>query len=295
VELTINEAALIPLAPGNAVDRGWPAATDGRPHGVTWHWTATRTLEHCRRLLGGAHPERRGEASAHYAVGRSFEEGVDRYVSLDDRAWHAGVGQSLRWDGGPLRGGDDRGSRTTIGVETVNIGQARRGVPAEPDWIACAAPNCRQELRVQPWTDEQYAMLIDVGREIVARWPLIRPEHHHGHHDLCPAYKLDVSGFDFARLLRGIYDDPTIPDVWTPFRTVRQRQRALVALGYRFGGVDGDWGRRSDGALRLFQAEHGLVEDGLWTGFTGRAVDAALRERGVEAGDATDRAASQAS
>ena len=41
-------------------------------------------LELCRRLLGGRNAERKGEASAHYGIGRSFEEVVDRYVTVTE-------------------------------------------------------------------------------------------------------------------------------------------------------------------------------------------------------------------
>ena len=100
-DFRIGAGPRIPLGRGHAVSRGWTKATGGRPMGVTWHWTATYDLAACDRLLGGAEPERRGQASAHYAVGRSFAEGVSRYVSLANRSWHAGVEQKLRWDGRP--------------------------------------------------------------------------------------------------------------------------------------------------------------------------------------------------
>lgn len=273
--------ALIPLEPGQAVSRGWPAELGGRPLGVTWHWTATRDLAHCRRLLGGARAERRGEASAHYAVGRSFAEGVDRYVVLENRSWHAGKRQTLRWDGDRLTDPDYKGARSTIGVETVSVGYATEQNPAGPGWIEAAAPE-GWPMRVQPWTEEQVEMMVAVGREIVARWPHLRPEDHHGHHDLCPGYKVDVSGFPFARVLREVYADPSIPDVWTPFWTVEGRQRALLALGYDLGpgGVDGRWGPWSGAALRGFQGDHGEVRNGMWTTFVSRAVHAALAGRG---------------
>lgn len=282
---SVNEQALIPLEPGQSVNRGWVPALGNRPLGVTWHWTVTRTLAHCRRLLGGASAERKGVASAHYGVGRSFEEGVDRYVSLENGSWHAGVGQVLRWDGGPYDPNHNesyKGSRSTIGVETVTMGYATGTVPAGPDWIEAAAPE-GWPMRVQPWTEEQVVMMVAVGKEIVARWPHIRPDDHHGHHDLCPGYKVDVSGFPFARVLRAIYDDPAIPDVWTPLWTARGRQRALLALGYDPGpsGADGRWGRHSDAALRRFQRDGGLVVNGMWTTFVSRAVHAALAEQGV--------------
>lgn len=260
----ISDRHRIPFQPGQAIGRGWPR---GRPFGVTWHWTATATLAHCTELLGGARARRRGIASAHYAIGRSFAEGVERYVSLEDRSWHAGKNQTQRWDGGPYTGARDKGARTTIGVETVNIGYARRGHPAAPDWLRVDHTRGRWRMRVEPWTEEQVAMMIAIGREIVSRWPEIRPRHHHGHHDLCPDYKVDPLGFPFARVLRGIYDDPAIPDVWTPFWTVPGRRRALDALGYGPLGAGGLWDRRCDRALRAFQRREGLVVNGHWTTF----------------------------
>ena len=119
-------------------------------------------------------------------------------------------------------------------------------------------------MRVEPWTDEQVEMMIAVGRQIVERWPNIGPRDHHGHHDLCPLYKLDPCGFPFARVLRGIYNDPTLPDVWTPFLTVSQRQRAMVALGEGPLEEDGRrWGQSSAAALRRLQGRLGMVVNGI--------------------------------
>lgn len=272
--VSIRDDFLIPIAPGQAVRRGWLGATDYRPLGVTWHWTATWDLATCRRVLGGANAERKGEASAHYGVGRSLTEGVDRYVSLENRSWHAGVNQTLRWDGRKCTA-DFKGARATIGVETVNIGFARDGVSAGDDWITAAATNGHRVMKVQPWTDEQIDMMIDVGREIVRRWPHISPRDHHGHHDICPGYKDDVAGFPFATVLRGIYPGQNIPDVWSRFWAPLERQRALKALGYSLGrsgpdgdGLDGDWGRLSEAALLRFQSDKGAVSNGMWTTFT---------------------------
>ncbi len=263
-DFRIHAGPRIPLGRGHAVSRGWTKATGGRPMGVTWHWTATYDLAACDRLLGGAAPERKGQASAHYAVGRSFAEGVSRYVSLANRSWHAGVEQKLRWDGRPSTA-RTKGARACIGIETVTIGHAREGVPAGPDWIGAATPDGRRIFRVEPWTEEQIAMMAAVGREIVARWPGIGPRDHHGHHDLCPAYKQDVLGFPFARVLRAIYDDPEIPDVWSDVWMPEGRQRALARLGFAPGPVDGVWGPRSDAALRALQAAAGLEVNGWWT------------------------------
>lgn len=276
----IHEGAMIPLEPGQAVGKGWGRAIGGAPAGVTWHWTVTHNLAVCRQVLGGASAERKGEASAHYGVGRSFAEGVDRYVSLENRSWHAGIKQTLRWDGCALTDAGHKGSRSTIGVETVTVGAAAR---AQPGWIATATPDGKP-IQVQPWTEEQIAMMVEVGREIVARWPHIGPRDHHGHHDICPGYKIDVCGFPFARVLRGIYPDHAIPDVWSPLETVAQRQDALIALGYDLGrtGADGVWGARSRTALLHFQTLHGMVANAMWSTFVSWRIHEALGERGQE-------------
>lgn len=285
---------LIPVQDGQAVSPGWPDALGRKPLGVTWHWAVTRRLSVLRQVLGGANAERKGDASAHYGVGRTFAEGVDRYVTLENRSWHAGRNQTLRWDGRALGDADFKGARSTIGIETSHIGANVEGVKAQPDWISTATP-LGVPIRVQPWTDEQIAMCIAVGREVVGRWPHIEPDDHHGHHDICPldptgkAYKIDVCGFPFARVLRGIYPGKAVADVWTPLETVRQRQRALKALGYDLGpaGADADWGARSRTALLRFQRHFGLVQNGAWSTFVSRAVHDVLAERGRKLADVT--------
>ncbi|MEM6796062.1 MAG: N-acetylmuramoyl-L-alanine amidase [Acidobacteriota bacterium] len=281
----IRTAWRLPRAEGHAVSEGWPDGGDspGRPRAVTWHWTATRTLERCRQLIGGPEAVLRGRASAHLAIGRSFAEGVDSYVSLNDRSWHAGRQQTLRWDGLPMAGEEEKGSRTSIGVETVNLGYARPAeegcrdpaaareeaseVAAEPDFLEAWTSSADRRLRVQPWSEEQIAMMIEVGRGITERWPHLGPRDHHGHHDLCPGYKVDVAGFPFARVLRGVYG-PQVPDVWSPVWTPTGRRRALEALG--FAGDEAPeapegWSRADDDALRRCQRALGLEENGLWT------------------------------
>lgn len=282
----ISDEWMIPLEEGQSVSRGWTAPTDHQPVGVTWHWTATWDLARCDELLGGAEAKRRGVASAHYGIGRNFAEGVHRYVSLENRSWHAGKNQLLRWDGQSFdvkKHPKWKGARTTVGVETVNIGYARKGVPADPDWILGYSPDSRWALRVQPWGEEQFEMMVAIGQEILTRWPHIQPQDHHGHHDLCPTYKVDVVGFPFARLLRALYDDPHIPDVWTPLWTTRQRQRVLLALDYDLGGEEqrGLWGEVSDRALRQFQRDAELAENGLWTTFVGWRLEEVLRNQGL--------------
>jgi N-acetyl-anhydromuramyl-L-alanine amidase AmpD len=282
----VSEAAMIPLADGQAVTQGWPARHGFKPLAVTWHWTETRNLSVCRQTIGGANAERKGVASAHYGVGRTFAEGIDRYVSLENRSWHAGKMQTVRWDGRQLTEPDFKGSRSTVGVETVNIGKATASIAAGPDWILAHTSDGRELMRVQPWTEEQIEMLVWVGKEIVGRWQHIGIRDHHGHHDVCPGYKIDVAGFPFARILSGIYD-VQVPDVWGPTWTAIQRQRVLIALGYDLGpsGADGAWGKRSDTALREFQRHMGLFDNGQWNTFTSWKAYDVLKDAGKSIAD----------
>ncbi|MCP4660105.1 MAG: hypothetical protein GY856_32285, partial [bacterium] len=84
------------------------------------------------------------------------------------------------------------------------------------------------------------------------------------------------------------YDEPSIPDVWDPLRTVRQRQRVLLALGYLDpSDAGGNWHQPSDAALRRLQHEHALVADGMWTSFVNWKVHELLEERGLELEEVT--------
>jgi N-acetyl-anhydromuramyl-L-alanine amidase AmpD len=273
-EMKINRDHLIPIQKGHAVSRGWTRATNYQPLGITWHWTATHDLKTARKILGGSNPLRKGQASAHFCVGRSEEEGVDQYVEMQNRSWHCGAGQTLEIDGRPLRGSAFKGARATIGIEVVHVGYARRGIPAGKDWIRCLSQNGRQEMWIAPWPEEQIKMMIELGRKIVKAYPGIKPEHHHGHADLCPSRKIDVLGFPMARVLRGIYFNSALADSWTPYQSTAGRQTALINCGYNLGasGVDGDWGRLSQAALEEFQRDAGLVEDGHWTQWVSKAI-----------------------
>jgi N-acetyl-anhydromuramyl-L-alanine amidase AmpD len=285
-DLKLNDKYLIPIEKGQAVGKGWKSRSGYKPMGVTWHWTAGWDLERgCSKILGGANASRKGKASAHFGVGRSFDEGIDRYVTIENRSWHAGANQTLRWDGKPcvINGVRYSGASYCIGIETVNVGYARKGVKAKEDWSECASAN-GTEYKIQPWTEEQIEMMIALGKHIQEKWSHLTWEDHHDHQDLCAGYKTDSIGFPFARVLRGVYNDPSIPDVWSPFLTNEQRQQALIDLGYDLGkwGADGDWGRMSDSALRDFQELHGMVENGMWTTFVSKKVYTALEEKGLK-------------
>ena len=265
----IDESSMIPVEPGQAVVDGWSATPFGKPVGVTMHWAVTPSLHTCTRIIGGANAARKGAASAHYGVGRTYEEGAARYVSLDAQSFHCQAGQLLRWDGRRMETKKFSGIRTTIGIETVHMGYAEPGEVAADRYIK-AATVTGVPMEVQLWTDEQIDMLVAVGKEIINRWSGITVRDWHGHSDLAPKRKIDVTGFPFARLLRRVYDDDLIPDVWTLFHSNEARQKALVALGYPLApyGADGDWGSVSTRGLKAFQRDNGMVANGYWSTFT---------------------------
>ena len=278
--MNLDRSHLIPVEKGQAVSRMWTRATDFKPLGITWHWTATHDLKTATRILGGKNPLRKGKASAHFGLGKTKNEGIHQYVDLSNRSWHCGAGQSLEIDGRKLRSSSYKGSRVTIGIEVVHIGYARKGIPSKDDWISCLSQNGRQEMKIAPWPDEQIEMMIQLGKFIIEKYPHIKARHHHGHADLAPSRKIDVLGFPMARILRGIYEDDSIPDIWSPYWTAVARQKALIKAGYNLGswGADGSWGRMSQGALEQFQQDNGLVVDGCWTQWVSAAIHKKIGE-----------------
>lgn len=118
----------------------------------------------------------------------------------------------------------------------------------------------------------------------------------YGHFDAgkrgCPGAFLE----QWIRHVRGEpVEDPTVelqvdprdePDEAKSLRsldTVRERQQALVDLGFDLGpygpkknGVDGDWGGASRGALEAFESSMGLNPDGYWDDRAEHAVRVAL-------------------
>ncbi|PXY78500.1 MAG: hypothetical protein CXX81_07430 [Methanobacteriota archaeon] len=120
---------------------------------------------------------------------------------------------------------------------------------------------------------------------------------HHGHHDTCPIRKIDIIGFPFARVLRSVYPDEIVPDVWSHFlvsvnrgndrrTTTHPRQLALLQFNYEMGnstdndrpkaerlgentqiaGVDGSWGGTSNNILKQFKEERNLYRKQLRDG-----------------------------
>lgn len=284
----LNNDWMIPVQSGQAVTRGWAR---GAPRGITWHWPVAERNITVARTIGGPRAERKGVASAHCSIGRTYADGIWFFVGLENASWHAGKFQTLNVFGEPVSSPAEKGSRDTYGIEVCSMGASY--VP-KAGWFP-AADQLGNPIWCQPWTEEGLEMCIKVALEVVKRFPHIRPEHHHGHYDICPVqtdgkvYKIDPIGFPFARVLRGVYAQEDIYDHWTPTLTVIQRQRALVAAGMDLGlsgprrdGADGAWGRRSREALIAFQRSRRLAANGCWNTFTSRELARVLRGKGMD-------------
>lgn len=125
------------------------------------------------RLDPEAHPYFRDIAalrvSAHLLIRR--DGALIQYVPLHRRAWHAGVSE---FQGRP------RCNDFSIGIELEGADRV-------------------------PFTDAQYARLIEVVAEIRRRHPAITPERIVGHSDIAPQRKTDPGpAFDWQRLRRGV-------------------------------------------------------------------------------------------
>jgi AmpD protein len=122
----------------------------------------------CNLLDCGAHPYyedlRDLHVSAHFFIRRTGQ--VTQYVSLEERAWHAGVSQ---WDG------CNNCNDFSIGVEL-------------------------EGTDLTPYTDEQYTALTGLSRLLMQRYPAITHQRIVGHSDIAPDRKTDPgSAFDWVR------------------------------------------------------------------------------------------------
>ncbi len=107
--------------------------------------------------------------SAHFLIERDGE--VTQFVSCLDRAWHTGVSSLL----------------------------GREGCNDFYIWIEL------EGTEEEPFTDAQYAALIELTRQLRAAFVAIKPERICGHSDIAPGRKTDPGPFfDWARFLAAV-------------------------------------------------------------------------------------------
>ena len=122
----------------------------------------------CNTLDCDAHPYfdilRDLHVSAHFFINRAGS--VTQYVSLNDRAWHAGASQ---WDG-------------RVDCNNFSIGIELEGTDATP------------------YTDAQYASLTGLTQMLMRFFPSITQNRIVGHNDIAPGRKTDPGeAFDWLR------------------------------------------------------------------------------------------------
>lgn len=122
----------------------------------------------CNRLDHAAHPyfeHLRGmEVSAHFLIRRSGE--LVQYVSIDDRAWHAGKSSFE---------GRENCNDFSIGIELEGTDD-------------------------RPFTAKQYARLATLSALLLRTCPDIKPQRIVGHSDIAPGRKTDPGpAFDWRR------------------------------------------------------------------------------------------------
>ena len=127
----------------------------------------------CNTLDCDAHPYFDGlrglKVSSHVLIRRDGE--VIQYVSLNDRAWHAGVSHFE---------GRERCNDFSIGIELEG-----------------------EDTRL--YTDQQYQSLIELSQKILNKYSEIDISRIKGHCDIAPGRKTDPGeAFDWQRYLDGI-------------------------------------------------------------------------------------------
>ena len=136
---------------------------DVRPDLIVVHGTAGGSEEGDLSWLCS----RDSQVSYHYLIGRDGR--VYGLVPDDRRAWHAG---SSGWQG------RDDCNNYSIGVALSNRGPGRTP---------------------EPYTDAQYASLVELTRDLMQRWGIAR-DRIVGHADVSPGRKTDPwAHFDWSR------------------------------------------------------------------------------------------------
>jgi AmpD protein len=132
----------------------------------------------CNTLDCDAHPFfdtlRELRVSAHFFINRTGQ--VTQYVSLEDRAWHAGVSQ---WEG------REQCNDFSIGIELEGADNV-------------------------PYTDAQYTALSGLAHRLMQRYPAITPARMVGHSDIAPGRKTDPGeAFDWVRFRASVCENAT--------------------------------------------------------------------------------------
>jgi N-acetylmuramoyl-L-alanine amidase len=217
-------------------------------------------------------------------------------LDLKEKAWHGGQNNTM-----------------SVGIEIDSRAHAGR-FPDAYDEYHCKKYGVmprrkRIDLVQKSWTtgyeynDKQYEALIRLAIGLKNIFPkmnpmdfprdkngriikhiISEPKKHSGVicHYNNSTNKNDPISFDDYRFLKGVKENnPLIKSTFLTIETIREKQELLQRLGYNPGPVDGLMGSKTERAIKSFQKDVGLVQDGDWGNKTTYMIDLVLKEKGL--------------
>jgi len=212
---------------------------------------------------------------------------VRRPQALAEEVYGDRLGNREPGDGWRYRGG---GLIQLTGRRNYQIHGELSGLPLEsqPELIEQPEPSLKaalsywDSLRINDWADRDD--VLAVSRAVNRGNPQSRGEPH-GLNDR-------IEYLRRARSVWNVPEGPAPPEELTigdRGDAVRALQEDLLHLEYLLGEVDGDFGLQTHRAVKLFEQEHGLASDGVFTGQDRAELDRVKNQR-VRAAEDRERA-----
>lgn len=204
------------------------------------HYTATTDEVSVRALT-------KGNVSSHYLITSKDEESIYNLVSLDKRAWHAGLSEF----------GDRRNlNDTSIGIEIVNLGI--KSYDETEKKYGFFIP----EDKYIEFEEGQIKKLAFLLKELIKKYN-IKPKNILGHSDIAPTRKIDPGAkFPWERLYKeyGIgawYDEKDkiffMNEKLYLVTPISEIKKDLRKYGYKINNTD-EWDEESRRVVYSFQA-----------------------------------------
>lgn len=204
------------------------------------HYTATTDEVSVRALT-------KGNVSSHYLITSKDEEPIYNLVSLDKRAWHAGLSEF----------GDRRNlNDTSIGIEIVNLGI--KSYDETEKKYGFFIP----EDKYIEFEEGQIKKLAFLLKELIKKYN-IKPKDILGHSDIAPTRKIDPGAkFPWERLYKeyGIgawYDEKDkiffMNEKLYLVTPISEIKKDLRKYGYKINNTD-EWDEESRRVVYSFQA-----------------------------------------
>lgn len=204
------------------------------------HYTATTDEVSIRALT-------KGNVSSHYLITSKDEEPIYNLVSLDKRAWHAGLSEF----------GDRKNlNDTSIGIEIVNLGI--KSYDETEEQYGFFIP----EDKYIGYEEGQIKKLVFLLKELIKKYN-IKPKDILGHSDIAPTRKIDPGAkFPWERLYReyGIgawYDEKDkrffMNEKLYSVTPISEIKKELRRYGYKINNTD-EWDEESRRVVYSFQA-----------------------------------------